>query len=560
MHRHDVIDTADKTISQRVYSIYTLLLLLFTFFFLGGCQNVDKVSESLIFRYNEDATVSSLDPAYVKSQAEIWIASQIFNGLIELDSHFNPIPSLAKSWEISENGTVYKFNLKRNIFFIQKDGAHEKKVKRFDAYDVLYSFLRMIKPSTASPGAWIFNEKVKMPSDLQELNNLNSQKNPFYAPNDSTVIIKLKTAFAPFLKLLGTSYCYIVPNGMAEQPSFGHSPIGTGPFYAKMWEDDIRLVLRKNNHYFEYEGENQLPYLEAVNVDFIKNKQTAFLQFLSGNYDFFNGLETSYKDELLSFKGELKEKYASRINMLKKPFLNTEYIGFYLGKDGVLQNENFRMALSYAVDRKAIVKYIRNGIGEVGIHGFVPPDLLTEKVKGFSYDLKKAIELMEKSGVDEKTELSLTTTSDYMDIAVLLKNNWSKLGLQVKIDIQNGAMLRQKRNKGDVQLFRGSWIADYSDAENYLACFTSPNFSPSGPNYTHFGNSSFDNAYNDLLNQTTPEMIAKKSVVADQLLISKAPIIVLYYDKSLRLSQKTVQNLGNDASNRLILKNVRKQK
>jgi len=120
MHRHDVIDTADKTISQRVYSIYTLLLLLFTFFFLGGCQNVDKVSESLIFRYNEDATVSSLDPAYVKSQAEIWIASQIFNGLIELDSHFNPIPSLAKSWEISENGTVYKFNLKRIFFYSER--------------------------------------------------------------------------------------------------------------------------------------------------------------------------------------------------------------------------------------------------------------------------------------------------------------------------------------------------------------------------------------------------------------------------------------------------------
>ncbi|MDG1098402.1 MAG: ABC transporter substrate-binding protein, partial [Bacteroidia bacterium] len=82
----------------------------------NGCKNVDKVSEGLIFRYNEDAVVSSLDPAYVKSQAEIWVASQIFNGLIELDSHLKPVPSLAKSWEITQNGTVYKFNLRRDVW------------------------------------------------------------------------------------------------------------------------------------------------------------------------------------------------------------------------------------------------------------------------------------------------------------------------------------------------------------------------------------------------------------------------------------------------------------
>lgn len=551
-------DSFSKSILKSGYYFYTSLLLLFTFFLNNGCKNVDKVSEGLIFRYNEDAVVSSLDPAYVKSQAEIWVASQIFNGLIELDSHLKPVPSLAKSWEITQNGTVYKFNLRRDVWFIQNDGKGQKKIKRMDALDVLYSFLRIIRPETASPGAWIFNEKVQMPNDMTSLNTLNSMENPFYAPNDSTVILKLKKPFAPFLTLLGTSYCYIVPNGMAENHRFGHSPVGTGPFYAKMWEEDVRLVLRKNNSYFEFEGDERLPYLEAVNVDFIKNKQTAFLQFLSGNYDFFNGLETSYKDELLTFDGELKPKYSSRINMLKKPFLNTEYIGFYLGKDGPLRNLDFRKALSHAVDRQAIVKYIRNGIGEPGINGFVPPDLLQGKVNGFTYDLSKAKRLLIRSGVNLQESLTLTTTPDYMDIAVLVKNNWSKLGLIVNIDIQNGAMLRQKRNKGDVQLFRGSWIADYSDAENYLACFTTSNFSPSGPNYTHFSNPDFDKAYKNMLNQTLPKAIAESSVKADQSLISQAPVIILYYDKSLRLSQKNVHNLSNDASNRLILKRVQK--
>ena len=83
-----------------------------------GCKNVDNYSDSLIFRYNEDATLTTLDPAFIKSQSEIWIAQQIYNGLIELDSAMKPTPSLAYRWEVSADGLVYKLFLRRDAGFL----------------------------------------------------------------------------------------------------------------------------------------------------------------------------------------------------------------------------------------------------------------------------------------------------------------------------------------------------------------------------------------------------------------------------------------------------------
>jgi peptide/nickel transport system substrate-binding protein len=85
------------------------LIVLFTIFGFNRCKNVDKISEAQVFRYNEDVSVNTLDPIYIKSQSEIWIGSQIYEGLVALDDKLQPIPRLSKYWEISPDGRVYKF-------------------------------------------------------------------------------------------------------------------------------------------------------------------------------------------------------------------------------------------------------------------------------------------------------------------------------------------------------------------------------------------------------------------------------------------------------------------
>ena len=541
---------------------------------------MDNIYNPSVFQYNEDVSVNTLDPAYIKSQSEIWIGSQIYEGLVGLDSQQNPVPALAKNWEISKNGNVYKFVLNSNAQFISTEllkwGPTKVQTQKITVNDVLYSFYRILNPETASPGAWIFSDKVNVPQNFDYLHwekaSLNDSA-PFKKLNDSTLTITLKSPFPAFLSILATNYAWIVPQSSEKFKSgkLGRSPIGTGPFYLKKWEEDVRMVLLKNPHYYVFEGKNRLPYLQAVNVDFVKNKQTAFMQFIAKKYDFFNGIDGSFKDDLLSKDGKLKSKYKGKINALITPFLNTEYIGFYLGdslagKPNPFKDKNLRKALQWSVDRKSLVKYLRNGLGVEGNGGFVPPVLIQQNTQNKEmYQLDVAKAFLKKSGyLNSKTKfapLKITVTSDYLDMAVFLQQSWAQIGIPVAVDLQTGGMLRQLRNQGKLGMFRGSWIADYPDAENYLSCFYTNYFSPNGPNYTHFSSTAFDQlfskiAFGTYLNQQARTLDVAK---ANQLITDEAPVLIMYYDKSLRLMHPHVKGLQNDASNRLDLKRVQKQ-
>jgi peptide/nickel transport system substrate-binding protein len=251
--------------------------------------------------------------------------------------------------------------------------------------------------------------------------------------------------------------------------------------------------------------------------------------------------------------------------------LNTEYIGFYLGdslegKPNPFKDKNLRKALQWSVDRKSLVKYLRNGLGVEGNGGFVPPVLIQQNTQNKEmYQLDVAKAFLKKSGyLNSKTKfapLKITVTTDYLDMAVFLQQSWAQIGIPVAVDLQTGGMLRQLRNQGKLGMFRGSWIADYPDAENYLSCFYTNYFSPNGPNYTHFSSTAFDQLFSKIAFGTYQNQQDRTLDVAkaNQLITEEAPVLIMYYDKSLRLMHPHVKGLQNDASNRLDLKRVQKQ-
>jgi len=595
-------------------------VVLFTFLEIGCGENVDKIREAQVFRYNEDVSVNTLDPVFIKSQSEIWIGSQIYEGLVALDSDLKPVPQIAKYWEISDSGYVYKFVIKSGLSFTytetQQNGNTPVQSIPLTVKDIAHSLYRLLDPKTASPGAWILNDKMDFPASFsKEMSSLSNTVDPYelfydhsnspiYTPNDSTLILRLNRRFPAFLSLLATNYAWVYPR---DANKLGNQPIGSGPFYLRRWESDVKMVLLKNpNYHMIYKGEI-LPYLEAVNISFVKSKQTAFMQFMAGNYDFFNGVEASFIDELLTEKAGLNPKYQGAIQAIITDFLNTEYIGFFLGdtlngRQNPYKDKNLRKALQLSVDRQALLRYLRNGLGVPGGRGFVPPALISSdspkkndssnrKIlvsdsqtansklaipkkpvalsavqKGYNLDLARIyLRQSEFFRYQKKfAPLVLTTTSDYLDMAVFLQNAWKQIGLDVAIEIQTGGMLRQLRNAGKLGMFRGSWIADYPDAENYLACFYSPYKSPNGPNYTHFDSEFFDSlfekvAFAKVENDADLNIRNKLAREANELTFEEAPILVLYYDKSVRLLQKKVSGLGNDPINRLDLRYVRKQ-
>jgi len=552
----------NKFISKGGILLSSIGVLLFTVLGLGGCKNVDKKSPQQIFHYNEDVSVTTLDPAFVRSQSENWIVSQIFNGLIDLDAQLQPVPALAKSWEISTDLLTYTFHLRSDVNFCFVDKQGKVTTRKMVASDVAYSLSRIADPATSSPGAWIFVGKID-----SQLNRV------FIAPNDSTFVLKLVSPAASLLGLLSTNFGYVVPKEYArlDKSYLARNPVGTGPFYVRRWEDEIKLVMRKNPHYHEKDTQGvPLPYLDAINVTFVKNKQTAFMQFAAGSYDFFNGLEGSFKDELLTDQAMLKPKYAQKMKAIITPFLNTEYVGCYLGeypgKTNWLKDVHLRRALFYAVDKQKLVRFFRNGLGDAGDWGVVPPILNAhekEAITEANAAWQKALAEYQQSGYAKQTnkpEIVLSTTADYLDMMVYLQETWGRLGVKIKVDIQTGGMLRQLRNEGKLMLFRGSWIADYPDAENFLACYYAPYLSPMGPNYTHFEDAQFDTLYRLIeAGESGQKASLRKQYIqqANQILIDQAPVIPLYYDKSIRLIQPWVQGLENDAANRLVLKRVK---
>jgi len=542
-----------KFIVKAFGNVFCSIIVFHIFLLLTGCGNVENHKDKMVFRYNEDVSVTTLDPAFVKSQSEIWIVSQLFEGLVSLDNELHTKPCAAKTWNISNAGKTYTFHLRNDVVFHNDTEINGGKSRKLCAKDFEYSFYRLINPSTASPGSWIFNDKINAPRDFKNI-VLDSNR-CFRAIDDSTFQINLIKPFPPLLSLLSMPYCFAVPIELAKEKSFRLNPVGTGPFKFKLWEENVKLILLKNENYYI----NDLPKLDAINIDFIQNKQLAFMNFVQGKYDFFNGLEGSYKDEVLQIDGDLQEKYKNQFSLEKEPFLNTEYIGFILDAKGneKLNEKLVRQALNYSIQKEKMINNLRNGIGTPANGGFIPKGLPGNICgKGYSFDLQKAKNLLAQANYKGQEIIEINTTQDYLDMCLFIQTDWNKIGVKSKITVHPAGFLRQLRNKREIKVFRGSWIADYSDAENYLSCFYSPNFSPAGPNYCHFKNEKFDSLYEQALLTTIESDKIALYEQMDDILVEEAPILFLYYDYSIRLVNKNVKNLSNTPANQLLLKKV----
>ena len=527
-------------------SVSCILLL-----FLSCDSSESKERDHLVFRYNEHSNITSLDPAFARNPPNIWPINQIFNGLVQLDDSLLIKPEIAKKWTVSEDALTYTFELRKDVYFHKSPLFGKDSTRTVKASDFVYSFNRLKDENVASPGSWVLSNVAG-----------------YEALSDSVLQIRLKQPFPAFLGLMSMRYCAVVPKEVADHygSDFRSHPIGTGPFKFKRWDENIKLVLRKNELYFEKDRNGkQLPYLEAVAVTFLPDKQSEFLQFVQGNLDFLNSLDNSYKDEILTSSGSLSDEYSGEVNLISGPYLNTEYLGFFLGSENSeVNSELLRKAVNYGFDRNKMMKFLRNGIGFPAVNGFIPKGMPGfDNIEGYTYQPQKAKELIEeykKLSGNPKPAISIGTNSNYLDFCEYIQRELQKIGLQVKIDVMPPSTLRQLKSTGKLDAFRASWIADYPDAENYLSLYYSGNFTPNGPNYTHFSNSLYDNWYKTAMQEVDLEKRLNLYRKMDSLIIDKAPIVPLYYDEITRFTRKNVKGLGINPINLLVLKHVSKEK
>ena len=525
--------------------------------FLASCYNSEKKDEN-IFHYNEQTGIASIDPAFAKNQSVMWAVHQLYSTLVEVDSQLNIVPSLATHWMISDDKKTYTFYLRNDVLFHDDACFPNKKGRRLTAKDVEYSFKRIVDKAVASPGSWIFNSKV-------------DSVDGFKAIDDTTFQLKLIRPYNPILGILSMQYCSIVPHEAVEKygNDFRRHAVGTGPFQFVAWEEGQALVMKKNPSYFESDEKGvRLPYLDGVKISFYDAKATEFLLFRQKKLDFINDIDASFKDEVLTKKGTLRKDWQGKIQLQTHPYLNIEYFGILVDptnpliKNSPLRLKKVRQAINYGFDRQKMVLYLRNSLGLPATAGFVPaglPSFDSAKVKGYTYQPELARKLLQEAGITSSNQpaIKLYTIPIYSDIASYIAKQLEEIGLNVQVDVVQKSLLLDLTSNSKALFFRGSWIADYPDAENYLSVFYSKN--PAPPNYTRYNNPKFDALFEKAIAETNDSVRYQLYRQADQVMIEDAPVVPLFYDEVVHLVQPNVQGFPPNALNLLELRRVKLQ-
>lgn len=520
-----------------------------------SCNNTHYKHTANTIRLNySSGTLESMDPAFAKDLYAMWTDHMLYNTLVETDENLNLIPSLAKSWEVSNDGLIYTFHLRNDVFF--QDAPELPCGRKMNARDVIYSFNRIISADVASSGAWIFNDKVV-------------RENPFTAIDDSTIQIHLSKPFRPLPQILSMPYCSIVPHEVVEKwgKDFRAHPCGTGPFQFHYWDEGNILVLKKNPHYWQHDelGE-QLPYIDAVQIGFVDSKATEFMLLLQGKLDFVNSIDGSFKDLVLTKKGELTKEFGNKIHLTKRTYLNTEYIGFLTDTtspimQGQAQRDYLvRRAINYAIDRNKMVTYFKNGAVLPATSGFIPAGIAghdTTKSFGYTYNPAKALALLKQAGHPNGKGLKplhVLTPPTWEDAVNFIATQLQEIGITLEVEVIQPNIMRQQVSKSQALMFRNQWIGDYPDAETFLAFFYSKY--PAPPNYTRFNNTTFDKWYEESMNLPDSLRFVKYRQM-DSLVTYYAPVIPLFYDRMLHFTNKRISGFTSTPMNLIDLKRVK---
>jgi peptide/nickel transport system substrate-binding protein len=334
-----------------------LFFIVFAIFTLSNCKS-EKNKNRKIFRWNFSAPISTLDPIHIKSQTDVWVNAQLFSTLFTFNDSLTF--DLAKNVEILDSGKTYFISIRKDVYFHTFQGFNTSNNTRIlNAYDVVYSLRRLINPRNAARGAWVLNSHVTDTNKIQVIDTFK-------------LSITIDKPFSTFLNLLSLPQTSIVPREAVESKkyNFNEKPIGSGPFVFYNYKQGEYLTLVENENFHNSKTGN----IKEVVISFNSNRQSELLSFFQKKIDLIIGFDASTKDMIVDNNGNFYPEIANDFIIRKNEFLNTEYLAFNLNDSLLRSNDGiyFRRAVAFAINKKNIVKYYRNGIGIPAEEGFVP--------------------------------------------------------------------------------------------------------------------------------------------------------------------------------------------
>ncbi|MBO9542476.1 ABC transporter substrate-binding protein [bacterium] len=471
---------------------------------------------------------STLDPALASNVPAIAVSHWLYNGLVTFDDKARIVPELAERYQVSKDGKVLEFTLRKGVRF--HDG------KPLTSADVAYSLTRLFWPETKSPGSSFYraiagSEEV-LAGSTRTLSGIST-------PDAETVVIRLSAPQPTFLQVLGLNYAAIVPQGAGERPGFSQAPVGTGPFRFGTAVTGERIEFSRNPHYFK----PGLPKLDGITLQLGLNEQVETLRFERGELDAIGLLRGIGAAEY----ARLARDPRHREHFITGPDMATYYVGMNT-RMTPFNDPRVREAVAMAIDKAKIVRLV-NGRGLVS-QGFLPPGLpgATPDRKTYPYDPARAKQLLAEAGYPNGFESTYWCSSSQTSLktAQAIHHDLAKVGIRLKLKpLAFPTFLAGVGREKMAPIFSGNWSQDFPDASNFLGTI----FSKHAIRPVRSLNTTFfeDDLTNRLLDQAaiTPDDTARFGLYqqAERRVMKLAPVVPLYHPMRSVLARPEVSGL-----------------
>lgn len=482
-----------------------------------GCTSPQKPAPakktSLTFASSSD--VITLDPQDMTDNTSEQVTRMIYNNLVKFDDKLNPVPDLAERWEA--NGTTWTFYLRKNVKF--HDGTP------FNAEAVKKNFERVLNPENNLKRRPLFNMIKSIDVVSEYVVNIVTNE-PFGAlpatlAHGSGAILS-PTAAAKFGKAFGKS---------------AEAAVGTGPFRPVEWKKDEILVLQR---YDDYWGPK--PLLEKVVYRPIPEAAARVLALETGEVDVISHIPANDLPRLESNDKVTVHKVVSngqrqfRFHCKKKPF----------------DNPKVRQAVSYAIDRKAIVDSLLKGTAVPSTGALAPVTWGYVDLGTIPHDPEKAKRLLAEAGYPKGFKTRIATTERYVqgvEVAQAIAAQLKEVGIDASIDVMEWSAIVQlwsglKPEDNPLEIFimgagPSTGDADWGLRPIFRSAPTNEN------NYGYYSNAEFDELIDRAMKTTDPETRKQLYRRAQEIVYLEDPGAVWVYDTLwIVASQKNVKDIS----------------
>jgi len=459
----------------------------------------------------------SLDPQKARGFEAQSILRDLCEGLTTLDKDAHVAPGIARSWNVSRDGLTYTFDLRQDTRWSNGD--------RLVAADFVAALRRLVDPATGSAYAQ-YIDVIANASDIAA-GHKSLETLGVAAPDDATVVIKLATP-APYLPTLLShpSTCPVHRPTLQRHPEALARPgtmVGNGAFLLKEWVPGAYILALRNHHYWRDEATR----LEGVRYLMIPDENAELARYRGGE------LQVTFVVPRGQFEW-IRSNLAGELHVA--PQLSTYYYGFNLRRAPFKDQPKLRRALSLVIDREKLTRLVLR-VGELPAYGWVPPGVDNYTSPSFHHTelpmtarIAEAQRLYHESGYSREKplafELRYNAGEVHTKLALAIASMWKEaLAAEVHLTQVEFKSLLQDIDRGDVEMFRSSWVGDYNDAYTFAQVLKSD----FGVNLPHYESPRYDALLHSAALQQDPLLRGAVLEEAERVMLADHPLLPLYF-------------------------------